>query len=170
MPRQATQDGKCPHLSGAGALPVGAKLPTVDDQGHLLPGIGMAPGHSPLSLQISGVPQWGPGYLAASKAREGAGRPTGPSGPQLISGKGVIGFQLLPCIPERLLFGAASPPPSEIGSWQLFGSGLVPGSECNLTLSLTGGRQTPCVFSHPPEASKQPFQSPGATLLPQGSS
>lgn len=47
-----------------------------------------------------------------------------------------------PVVPERLLFGAASPPPLETGSWQLLGPGMVPGRACNLTASLTVGRQT----------------------------
>lgn len=99
-----------PICRGAGALPVQAKLPTVDDQGHLLPGIGMAPGHSPLSLQISGVPQWDPSYLAASKAREGAGRPTGPSGPQLISGKGGDRVSAPPLYSRKaLIWGCLTP-------------------------------------------------------------
>lgn len=45
-----------PICRGAGALPVGAKLPTLDDQGHWLPGIGMASGTHPSVSKSLGFP------------------------------------------------------------------------------------------------------------------
>lgn len=114
----------------AGVLPSGSQTPccapSAGVQRRLAAGVGPCPpGTHPSVSQSLGFPSGTRVIWRLPRRGKGQGLP-GPSGAQLISGKGIT-FQLLLLIPERLFFGAFSPPPRKLGLGSILGLGRYQG-------------------------------------------